>query len=475
MGSPKNNKIADSNPISTSEVKDISSQKISTPRILVVDDNDHNLNFLAALLSHNDYEPAKAISGLEAIEYLKTEKPDLILLDIMMPGLDGFDTCRMIKSNPETNAIPIIFLTAKSETEDLVKGFKTGAVDYVVKPVNQDELLARISTHIELSHTKERLSLNNKKLKDREEKIRYLNTLLTEKVAEKSQKLELAREELLLNEYKTEIAEFTTGTLHNVKNMLNSVKISSELVLETGKRSDTMAAFNQANGLLRENLDDLETFICQNPKGKKLMTYYLKIEQALQEEKEQLEKEFLSIGEKVDSIAKMIDAQQSYRRGGLKTQPEELHQVIEDTIITQENLLRDKEITLEKEYCSPVLVNIHKPKFMHVLINLLRNAKDAMAGASQKNRIITIRTEIQKPFVRVSISDVGEGISQELLPQLFLRGFTTKKNGHGYGLHSSKNYLNEMNGEITASSEGTGKGAHFVIHLPISEKNNDPD
>lgn len=471
MNKPIDSQNGPLEPLSSSTSSDTLDTPSTKPHILIVDDNQHNLSYLAALLSLNDYAPSKAIDGHQALEFLKTEKPDLILLDIMMPGMDGFETCRMIKSNPGTNAIPIIFLTALSETEDLVKGLNVGAVDYVVKPVNQDELLARIATHVELSQTKENLRRNNQKLKDKEEKILYLNDLLSQKVAEKSEKLELVQEKLLLNEYKSEIAEFTTGTLHNVKNMLNSVKISAELVLETGKGSEAMLAFNQANGLLKENLDDLEDFICRDPKGMKLMTYYLKIEQALREEKELLAKEFRSIGDKVDSIARMIDAQQSHRRGGIETQPVELHQIIDDTIITQQNLLETQEITLEKTYCPSVVVNIHKPKFMHVLINLLRNAQDAMAELPASERIIQIKTEIQKPFVRISVSDRGEGINQTDLPRLFLRGYTTKKTGHGYGLYSSKSYLNEMNGEITAHSEGSNKGSRFIIHLPLSATN----
>ncbi|MCP4689577.1 MAG: response regulator [Desulfobacterales bacterium] len=116
--------------------------------IMIVDDNPQNIRVLGNTLEEHGYEPAVFLSGQEALEFLLKEKPELILLDIMMPEMDGYEVCRYIKEDVTTKNIPVIFLTAKSETEDLVKGFEVGAADYVTKPFKAAELLARIKTHI---------------------------------------------------------------------------------------------------------------------------------------------------------------------------------------------------------------------------------------------------------------------------------------------------------------------------------------
>lgn len=118
--------------------------------ILIVDDNPENRKVLLSFLINKGYEVGSSRDGYKAIEFVKNEKPDLILLDIMMPGMDGFEVCEKLKSNPETKHIPVIFLTSKTCTEDIVRGFKSGAVDYVSKPFNSEELIARVEAHIEI-------------------------------------------------------------------------------------------------------------------------------------------------------------------------------------------------------------------------------------------------------------------------------------------------------------------------------------
>lgn len=118
--------------------------------ILIVDDKPQNLQFLGNLLTQEGYEPAAVLSGRQALDFLQTTLPDLILLDIMMPELNGFEVCRRMKKDMRTRHVPVIFLTALTDTEDVVKGFEEGGVDYVTKPFRAAELLARIKTHIEL-------------------------------------------------------------------------------------------------------------------------------------------------------------------------------------------------------------------------------------------------------------------------------------------------------------------------------------
>lgn len=138
--------------------------------ILAVDDKPQNLQFLGKLLSDNGYEVGMAQNGQQALNFIQKSEPDLILLDIMMPVMDGYEVCRQLKDDFSTRHIPVIFLTAKADTEDVVRGFEVGGVDYVTKPFNAAELLARIRTHIEVKILRGLLPMcsNCKKIRDDE-------------------------------------------------------------------------------------------------------------------------------------------------------------------------------------------------------------------------------------------------------------------------------------------------------------------
>lgn len=121
-----------------------------TSEILIVDDNVANIDVMITFLEDEGYNLSIATNGEMALKVAQHDKPDLILLDVMMPGMDGYTTCKKIKSNPEISDIPIIFVTAKKEIEDIVKGFRCGGVDYISKPFRQEEVLSRVDTHLRL-------------------------------------------------------------------------------------------------------------------------------------------------------------------------------------------------------------------------------------------------------------------------------------------------------------------------------------
>lgn len=195
----------------------------SPANILIVDDNPQNLHVLAKILQENNYEIEFATNGEAALVWLNDKKFDLILLDINMPGMDGFEVCRKIQSNPVMNNVPVIFLSADTDRESILKGFELGAKDYVTKPFDSRELLARVRTHLAL--------------KDSLEKLENLNRSLEEKVDERTQqlkeanvKLESTNIKLLdLDRAKTEFLHLIS---HEIRTPLNGIIGPLELLKE---------------------------------------------------------------------------------------------------------------------------------------------------------------------------------------------------------------------------------------------------
>ncbi|MGE5478853.1 MAG: response regulator [Chloroflexota bacterium] len=143
-----------------------------TPLILIVDDIPKNLQVLSNILTTQNYNISFASNGAKALSVLQTIKPDLILLDIMMPELDGFEVCERIKNTAETKDIPVIFITGKAESEDIVRGLKIGAVDYITKPFNSIELLSRVKVHLDLKFSRDAIVKYNSKLKEYQEELK---------------------------------------------------------------------------------------------------------------------------------------------------------------------------------------------------------------------------------------------------------------------------------------------------------------
>ena len=175
--------------------------------ILIVDDNPKNLQVLGSTLLDIGYKIEVAMDGTEALEWLKDKAFDMVLLDVMMPGMDGFEVCTKIRENEKLDNLPVLFLTAKTDKESLVAGFKMGAQDYITKPFDKDELLARVKTHLELKQSKELILETNK--------------WLEEKVAERTRELSEANAELrVLDDAKT---DFLNIISHEIRTPLNGI------------------------------------------------------------------------------------------------------------------------------------------------------------------------------------------------------------------------------------------------------------
>ncbi|MDM8565265.1 hybrid sensor histidine kinase/response regulator [Candidatus Halobeggiatoa sp. HSG11] len=180
--------------------------------ILIVDDIPENISTLFDFLDDNEFEVLVAREGQTAIEITEYEQPDLILLDIMMPGISGFETCKRLKENSNTKDIPVIFMTALSETVDKIKGLKLGAVDYVTKPIQQEEVLARINTHLTVYNLQQQLKIKNKELE--------------------AKNVELEAKNVELEAKNSELDTFSHTVAHDLKNPLAHMVSLSDLLLE---------------------------------------------------------------------------------------------------------------------------------------------------------------------------------------------------------------------------------------------------
>ncbi|MTI88230.1 MAG: GHKL domain-containing protein [Balneolaceae bacterium] len=306
--------------------------------------------------------------------------------------------------------------------------------------------------------------------------IRKLNQRLerlvrerTEELRETLKELKSTRNELVEKAHKAGMADIATGVLHNVGNILNSLNTSANLMYETlGKTK--LQSFYKANKLLRENRPTFKSFFVEDPRGEKLLDYYLKLEESLKKEQDALTKQNKRLLRKVDLINDVISAQQSYASSGAMNETLSLQEVIKDTLTLQAGSVERHSININKELEPTGQVTGDKSKLVHILVNLLKNAKEALEGNKPDNRNITIRLRQDEDTIYMSVCDNGGGIEQKVLNKIFSHGYTTKSGGHGFGLHSCANYMTEMGGKLTVNSPGLGKGATFTLMFPRADK-----
>jgi C4-dicarboxylate-specific signal transduction histidine kinase len=260
------------------------------------------------------------------------------------------------------------------------------------------------------------------------------------------------------------MADISTGILHNIGNILSSVNVSTQKIKELAE-SPAIDDFLKASGMLESRMEDIEEFLCNDPKGKKLMEFYLKLGNTFSTLKEQLESNIERLSIKTDMIDEIISDQQNYT--GIKTTIEktEIIPVIEDALKMSMGTDEKLKIRVVREYKGSTSALAQKAKLFHVIANLIKNAIEAMAETPADKRMLKLSIDTADGERLIRITDQGHGIPSDTLDAIFAYGYTTKKGGHGFGLHSCANYMTEMGGRIRAESEGVGKGASFVLCL----------
>ncbi|MCD6582157.1 MAG: response regulator [Desulfuromusa sp.] len=416
-------------------------KKLSTYQLLLVDDSAMNLDTLLATLG-DSYDLRIAIDGQSALDLIASDYlPDLILLDIMMPGLDGYDVCRKLKADEKTREIPIIFLTALDSDADEAKGLELGAVDYISKPFNPAIVNHRVKTQLELKQHRDQLQ----KLVDAK----------THELTKSYKDLKQVHDQMLQQEKMASIGQLAAGVAHEI---------------------------NNPAGFVGSNLNSLQKYVDKLNQGIAFMEKALKsvdnpeITAQLKEMKRKLKLDFVQediddlITESKDGIeriALIVRNLKSFSRAEDDT-PKliDLQECLEGSLNIAWNEIKYK-AKVEKNYQELPPIKCLPQQLSQVFVNLMVNA----AQAIEDQGVITVATRQEKDWAVVEISDDGSGISPENLERIFEAFYTTKEVGKGTGLGLSicHDILQKHQGTISVESE-IGEGTRFTIKLPLSEE-----
>ncbi|MEA5507391.1 response regulator [Halotia wernerae UHCC 0503] len=419
--------------------------------ILLVDDNPNNLKVLSEAIQGYGWKALMATDGESAIEQAEYAKPDLIILDVMMPGIDGFETCRRLKANSITQNIPVIFMTALSDSTDKVKGLEIGAVDYVTKPFQQAEVIARLKLHLKLSHLTRTL----------EQQVEERTAELTNSL----QQLQHTQLQMIQSEKMSALGNLVAGIAHEMNNPLGFIS----------------ATLKQAKPNVGDIIEHLKLYQESLPSpSEEIINHAEEID--LDYCTEDISKMIDSMIVACDRIKNISNSLRTFSRADRDyKQPFNLHEGIDSTILILKHRLKANElrpaIEVFTEYGEIPDVECFPGQLNQVFMNILANAIDALdesnAGFSfekiQANpNQITITTFVADQQVKIIIADNGIGISQEVKQRIFDHLFTTKEvnKGTGLGLAIAKQIIDKHDGHIDCWSS-PGEGTKFIIALPI--------
>ncbi|WP_337152977.1 DAHL domain-containing protein [Pseudomonas protegens] len=297
--------------------------------------------------------------------------------------------------------------------------------------------------------------------------LQSANEHLEHRVEERTRELKEAQSELLDSARQAGMAEIATNVLHNVGNVLNSVNICSEMLSRT-LRSSKAQGLGKAMQLINQHQDDLGRFFTEDDKGKLLPGYLNQLVEAIATEQQGMGEELAQLARSVDHIKEIVATQQSYAGASRLIEPLRVAELIEDALRMNSGALARHQVTVVKDYgpLPPVMGDKHR--MLLILINLISNAKYAMSNLDDHSRTLTLSARVlDGQTLSISVKDEGEGIPAENLTRIFSHGFTTRKDGHGFGLHSCALAAMEMGGQLNVHSDGPGLGATFTLDIPL--------
>lgn len=422
--------------------------------ILLVDDNPNNLKVLSEAIQGFGWKALVATDGESAIEQAEYASPDLILLDVMMPGFDGFETCRRLKGNPATQNIPIIFMTALSDITDKVKGLEMGAVDYITKPFQYEEVVARLKLHLKLSHLTCTLE---QQVQER-----------TAKLAQSFQQLQQTQLQLVQSEKMSALGNLVAGVAHEINNPIGflsgNLQPAQEYVKDLLRLLDLyQRTYSDSTPEIQDELEAIDLD-------------YLR---------EDLPKLLNSMELGIDRIRSISTSLRTFSRADKDHKvPFNIHEGLDSTILILKHRLKANEqrpeIEVIKNYGNLPEIDCFPGQVNQVFMNILANAIDALeesnAGRSfsdievNPNQIV-ICSELaeDKQGVFIRIKDNGTGMSEEVKQQIFDYLFTTKDVGKGTGLGLAivhQIVVKNHHGSLQVHSTPR-QGSEFVIMLPL--------
>ncbi|MEH2231834.1 MAG: response regulator [Nostoc sp.] len=422
--------------------------------ILLVDDNPNNLKVLSEAIQKCGWKALMATDGESAIEQTAYAHPDLILLDVMMAGIDGFETCRRLKTNPITHNIPVIFMTALSDSTDKVAGLEIGAVDYITKPFQQEEVIARLKLHLKISHLTRTL----------EERVQQRTAELTQSL----QELQQTQLQMIQSEKMSTLGQLVAGIGHEINNPVGFVGGNLSYIEE------------HVNNLLRLVSLQQEKLTQSDSEIKELVE-----EIDLEYLTEDLPKLMASMHQGITRLKDISLSLRTFTRADISSQVEfQIHEGIDSTLMLLKHRLKGNgdrtKIQVVTQYGELPPINCYPGQLNQVFMNIIANAIDAFDELHQNNcdrdiaaypNIITITTSVnpQQQTVTICIQDNGPGMLTEVQSRIFEQSFTTKAVGKGTGLGLAISYqiiVDKHNGQVKCLSI-PGEGTKFIITLPM--------
>jgi len=420
--------------------------------ILVVDDNPTNLSVISQALRSVGWQVRIAVDGEDALKKVTQSPPELILLDVQMPKINGFEVCQRLKENPATADIPIIFMTALTDTSSKVKGLSLGVVDYITKPFEEEEVIARVRVHLQLRHLTQTLEQQVQ-----ERTIELSNAL---------EALQHSQLQIVQSEKMSALGNLVAGVAHEINNPVGCVAANVYVVQESINDLFSLIdlylqKFPQAGAEIEAKLKEID------------LDY-------LREDLPELIRAMKDGSDRIISISKSL---RTFSRADNDTrQSFNLHEGIDSTVLILRHRLKANEhrpeIEVVTDYGELPTIECFPGQLNQVFMNILSNAIDIFDEAAQQSSYaeleanpqqITIRTARVENQVQICIQDNGRGMTKDIKAKIFDHLFTTKEVGKGTGLGlaiAHQIVTKKHGGSLTVHSQ-VGQGTEFRIQLPI--------